>query len=394
MTPTAAAPAAAPAPAAPAPPRADRPRFTLCGDPRAEMAIARDLASIAASTEELLGPRLCGLLLIGGYARGEGGVVERAGELGPFNDYDLVAVLRGRAAGRHERARLRDLGHAWTQRLGVDVDLLPLSEADLPRLPPTLFWLDAALGGVRVVMGPSALAGRLPRLSPRRVSLDECGRLLMNRATGLALSNLEPSAGNEDRIARHGHKAAFACGDVRLLACGRYRPSHVEKLAELERLEDCPAVGADLVAAYRDAVAFRTRPDRWRPPGGDVAAWYARLRALVARWHLDHEAWRTGAPADPRAYAAFRGRLFRDLPDVRPGAAPLAALRAAATGAAPLLPYVGHPRERLARVAVALAYAPDEPASRAAAERLLGVPAGATDAVLRERLRALVQRGG
>ncbi|WP_437640426.1 hypothetical protein [Sorangium sp. So ce854] len=393
MTPAAAAPALAPAPAA-APSRPGRPRFTLCGDPRAEMAIARDLASIAASAEELLGPRLGGLLLLGGYARGEGGAVERAGELGPFNDYDLVAVVRGRAAGPHERARLRALGHALAQRLGVDVDLLPLSEDDLPRLPPTLFWLDAALGGVRVVMGPPALAGRLPRLSPRRVSLDECGRLLMNRAAGLALSNLEPSAGNDERLARHGHKAAFACGDARLLACGRYRPSHVEKLAELERLEGSPAVGADLVAAYRDAVAFRARPDRWRPPGGDLAAWYARLRALVARWHLDHEAWRAGAPADPRAYAAFRGRLFRDLPDVRPGAAPLAALRAALEGAAPLLPYVGHPRERLARAAVPLAYAPDDPASRAAAERLLGVPAGAPDVVLRERLRALVQRGG
>ncbi|WP_437681783.1 hypothetical protein [Sorangium sp. So ce131] len=378
--------------AAPAPPGPGAPRYTLSGDPRAEAAIARDLAEIAASVGDRLGPRLAAVLLIGSYARGEGGVAERGGELGPFNDYDLVAVVRGRAARFAEP--LRACGHAFTRRLGVDVDILPLSEDDLPRVPATLFWLDAALGGVRVVRGPAEVAARLRRPSARRVSLDECGRLLMNRAVGVALSNLEPARGNEDRMARHGHKAAFACGDVRLLACDRYRPSHAEKLAELERLEGSPSVSAELVAAYRDALAFRARPDRWRPPGGDLPAWYTRARALVARWHLEYEAWRTGAPAEPHAFATFRGRVFRALPDVRPGAAPLAALRAAVKGAAPLLPYVGHPRERLARAAVALGYAPADPASRAAAERLLGAPAGASDAVLRERLAALVQRGG
>jgi hypothetical protein len=249
-----------------------------------------------------------------------------------------------------------------------------------------------------VVSGSASIIARLRRLSPRRVPLDECGRLLANRAVGLALSNLEPVSGHEDRLARHGHKAIFACGDVRLLACDRYRPSHVEKLAELERLEGCPAVGAELVAAYRDALGFRVRPDRWRPPDGDLASWYARIRALAARSHLGYEAWRVGAPGEPRALATWSGRVFRDLPDVRPGAAPLAALRAALERAAPLLPYLGHPRERLARVAAALAYAPDDPETRATAAALLGVRvrAGqrAPDTVLHERLRALVLRGG
>jgi hypothetical protein len=368
------------------------PRFTLGGEPAAEARVARDLEAIGEAVAARLGPRLHALLLLGGYARGEGGVVAKAGELGPFNDYDLVVLVRGRA--RPLREPLRALGHALASRVGVDVDLFPLAEGDLSRVPPTLLWLDAALGGVRVVRGPAGAAGRIPRFTARRVPLDEAGRLLANRAAGLALSNLAPLAGNEARAARHGHKAALACGDAILLACDRYRPTHAEKLVELERLQGAPRVDADLVAAYRDAVAFRARPDRWRPPGGDLAWWYAGARALAARVHLGFEAWRAGAPPDPGGLAAWRGRLFPDLPDVRVGAAPLSALRAALAGAAPLRPYLGHPRERLARAAAALAYAPGDPAARAAAAALLGAPPGAPDAVLHERLSALIPRGG
>jgi hypothetical protein len=383
---------AEPSGVAPSPPSAAATGYTLCGDTGAEARIARDLATIAAAVEARLGPRLRALLLVGGYARGEGSVVARRGELGPFNDYDLVAVVRGRASSL--RRVLNEAGHALSLRLGVDVDLLPFSEDDLAHVPATLFWLDAALGGLLVVSGPAAILGRVRRFTARCVPLEEGGRLLANRAVGLALSNLEPAAGNEDRLARHGHKAALACGDARLLACDRYRPTHAEKLAELERLQGSPSVGTDLVSAYRDATAFRARPDLWRPPGGDLAAWYAQVRQLVARSHLDHEAWRVGAPAEPQAFARWPGRVFPDLPDVRAGAAPLAALRAAIERAAPLFPYVGHPRERLARVAVALAYGHDDPPTRAAAASLLGASDDAEDPVLHARLQALLQRGG
>lgn len=366
--------------------------YTLCGEPEAEARIGRDLSAIAASVKAGLGSQLRALLLVGGYARGEGSVVTRNGAAGPFNDYDLVAVVRGRASPL--RALLGELGRALAPRLGVHVDVLPFSEGALPHVPATLFWLDVALGGLLVVSGPAAIADRLPHISPRRVPLEECGRLLSNRATGLALSNLEPPLGNEERMAKHGHKAVLACGDARLLASDRYRPSHAEKLAELERLEGSPSVGVDLVSAYRDAAAFRARPDLWRPPGGDLFSWYARTRALIARSHLDFEGWRVGAPTEPHAFARWTGRVYPDLPDVCPGTAPLAALRAALERAAPLFPYVGHPRERLARAAVALAYAPDDPASRAAAAGLLGVPGDASNPVLHARLEALVERGG
>ena len=366
---------------------------TLAGDVRAEARIERDLREIAARVRQALGGDLAGLLLIGGYARNEGSLVDHGGELGPYNDYDLIAVVRGRAARRHDV--LDSIGEEETRRRGVDVDLWPVSEAGLERLPPTLFWLDVVLGGVELLDGDPALVDRLPRITARDVPLAEVGRLLTNRAVGLALSNLE-DVDRDHRRARHGHKAVLACGDARLLAADRYAATVAERSRELERLADAPGVGAELAAAYVDAVEFRRRPDRWRPAGEDLADWYARIRAAVGRWHLGFEAWRTGAPEEPLDFARYRGRLFAEAPDLSAPGTLLSAMRAAAKGDAPLWPWVGHPRERLARAAVALAYGADRDDCRREAARLLGIRGerALTDPSLHQALERLGARGG
>lgn len=343
---------------------------TLVGDAGAERRIQRDLERVAAAISERVGASLQALLLVGGYARREGSVVERGGALGPYNDYDLVAVVRGRPARWVDT--LNELGEEWTERLGVDVDVWPVSGDTLREAPATLFWLDVSLGGAEVLAGEPGVLHRLRPLTPRDVPLDECARLLVNRATGLALSSLE-AEDRDQRRARHGHKAVLAVGDARLLAANRYHGTLAERLAELERLVSAPSVGRDLVQAYADAVAFRRRPDDWKPRGGDVDGWFAQLRGRIGHWHLDYEAWRVGAPITPLSFARWRGTLFPELPDVRRGGAVAAALRAAVKREAPLFPWLGHPRERLARASVALAYGGYDPRCRREAAAIMGL---------------------
>ncbi len=366
-------------------------RRTLAGDADAEARIERDLGRIAATAQRGLGDDLRALLLVGGYARGEGSLVAHADGLGPYNDYNLVAVMASHASRWH--GTLARVGAELSGPLGVDVDLWPMDEATLPHVPATLFWLDIALGGRETIAGDPAVEGAIRTLTPRQVPLDECGRLLANRAVGLALSNLEVTD-HDLRRARHGHKAVLACGDVQLLAADRYLPTVAERLEQLEQLAGAPAVGETLVEAYRDAVAFRARPDLWRPPGGDLNRWYATTRERIGMWHLAYEAFRVGSPPSPAAFGAFRGRLFPAMPDVRPGGAIVSALRLRAQGVGGLLPWVGHPRERLARVAVALAYGHQAPGARAAAARLLALPVTADDERMHAALEALALRGG
>jgi hypothetical protein len=338
-----------------------------------------------------LGHDLAALILVGGYARGEGGLVSRGNELRAYNDFDLVAIVRNHRA-KSLRAPILALGRSLSEGLGIEIDLWPIDESALPTLPSTLFWLDVSLGGAEVLAGDPRVAGKVRAVKPREVPHAEAARLLANRAVGVALSNLERED-RDMRRARHGNKAVLACGDAFLLAADLYAPTVADRVTVLERQRRAPRVGDALADAYADAARFRRRPDEWRPPRGEsLDAWYARTVALVASKHLAYEAARVGTPETPAGYASFRGRLFRDAPDMSAG--PLAAIAARVRGRAPLWPFVGHPRERLARVAVALAYGHASSGCRAIAARLLGLEAGASDDALHSALLSLVEVSG
>ncbi len=363
---------------------------TAAGIADAESRISADLDTITQEVCARWSDRMHALLLVGGYARGEGGAVERGGAFGPYNDYDLVLITRDDA--KSARAPLLALGHTLTQRLGVEVELWPVERAALSTMHPTLFWLDVKQGGVEVLSGSPKVLDELPEITARDVPLAEAARLLANRATGLALSNFEP-VDRDLRKARHGHKAVLACGDALLLAADRYAPTVRARAAELERLRAAPAVGGSLRALYADAARFRARPDAWSPGAGlSLDAWYASVVSVVAKTHLAFEARRVGTPQTPAGYASSRIPLFAGAPDI--SALPFAALRAAARRRTPLTPWIGHPRERLARVAVALAYQPRGAGSRAIAARLLGLGPDPTDEALHGGLRQLTEVAG
>lgn len=344
-------------------------RRTLTGEGEAESQVHDDLTRITQGCVAALGSKLAGLLLVGGYARGEGSVVSKDGRLGPYNDYDLVAFVRGNV--RSARPALESVAHDCRDHVGVDVDVFPMLEDRVADVPATLFWLDVALGAAEWLVDEGQLARRLPARHVRDVPLEECGRLLSNRAVGLALSNLEKSDA-DFRRARHAHKAVLACGDSWLIAANRYPGTLALRRAELERLADAPNVGPELVDAYVQAVRFRARPDAWVRDAVDLPAWYERTRRLVASHHLRFEHWRLGAPRSVVDLACWSGRLYATLPDARLG--PLvSAVKLSVQRYGSLRPYYGHPRERLARAAALLAYSDEISAAvRLQAWTLLG----------------------
>src|SRR5262249_10821142 len=71
-------------------------QYTVDGDRAAEHQFAGDRGRLAKDASHIWGTELCALVLVGGYARGEGGVVIREGKAHPYNDYDLIAVVHRR----------------------------------------------------------------------------------------------------------------------------------------------------------------------------------------------------------------------------------------------------------------------------------------------------------
>ena len=346
--------------------------------------VRRDLDLVTKVAESTFGGELVALLLVGGYARGEGGAMGDDPDAASFNDYDLVAVVRRVDARAVEAAR--DVSRVATERVGIDVDVWPISVDAMQRPPATLFWLDVALGGVVVLSGSEQILRGARKIDARAVPLEEAARLLVNRATGLALSRLEGAGVNPLRTAMHVFKAVLACGDARLLASSAYASTVRRRSQRLESLAKARVAPEALADAYRDAADFRLRPHRFVAPR-DMEAWLDTWRVRIAEWHVAFESHRLGTPLTLMDLVRRRAPLYpRRVDGMRSGLP--AALRAVVKGHANLFPYIGHPRERLARASLALAYL-DATESRLEGARWFGIDAAQ---VPPEQLRDLLIR--
>jgi hypothetical protein len=357
--------------------------------PRAEARVSRDLSLITAETVTALGSDLEALVLVGSYARGEGGVSETTEGVRAFNDYDLLCVVPA-GAMRRARAALPAVAARCEALVGVSVDLWPITAEAIAHAPRTLFWLDAALGGARVLAGTDDVLAPLSGRSVRELPMDEAGRLLANRAAGLALSRLGGRWASPALWVRHAHKAVLACGDALLLGARVYVPGLSARRDALAAICANDGPHADLPMRYADALAFRRDAGRWSPPHQEsLSSWCSSVVTRVSEWHLTFERWRLGTPLDPVGYARWTGAVYPESEELRSLRGRAAALQSALRGV--VRGRIEHPRARLARAAVGLAYADDHDLPRLC-ETLL--PGGATNDGARTALERLVHAGG
>lgn len=243
-----------------------------------DAAVRRIRADLALIAEEVAraDPHVRALVLTGGFSRGEGTVRDGA----PVNDYDLVAI-RDRPFGG---ARLRRVAHDLTERIGLEVDLMPVWRARLPFVGRKLFWLDVRLGG-RVVMGDARELARVRRFDAAEVDRAEIARLLGNRAAGLLLAL--PGPGEPEDLPQRdlqAAKAALAAMDATLLHEGRYGARLRDRLA--------------MSRGHPDHALFALAVE-WKLSGGEGVA-------------LPDDWWDQAAACLLRAVDATRAREMRD----------------------------------------------------------------------------------
>ncbi len=299
--------------------------FTAARDAAADAALRAALPEIVAAVRGCALPGFAGLVLGGGYGRGEGGATA-AHRL--YNDLDLFVFLDAPEAAFPSFAqRLAPVAAAFTARLGVDVDFTLRTASRLRRDGRRLMVQELLRG--HVALDPAdfdlaAWSGVRPRAAAD-LSAGEAARLIMNRGMGLefARRRLAANGGRADAfVLRNLNKAVLGAGDARLIAEGRYA----------WRLDAREAALGD--AAYARACAFKRRPpddaaaasaalpptddaaaaSAALPPPDDAAATSAALpcaalpcAALPPTWDEAFAAWRAAAAA----LFARRGRELR-----------------------------------------------------------------------------------
>ena len=290
-------------------------RFVAGDAPELDRALADALAAIGAEIVAMRVPSLAGVVLGGGYGRGEGGLREckvesvkckvegmPVAECRLSNDLDFFAITKEGATDADAASvakALEPLSRRWSEKLGIDVDFMGRTPWRLRHDQERLMVQELIHGYVDVVgeKGEVLFAG-IERREPSDLPWMEAARLLMNRGMGLLFARVEK---NVDFTNRNINKCILGAGDARLIANRRYRWRAPERA---EALRD---------QMYRNAVAWKFRPkesavcdwsaarDVWRAAYEEVMEIGAREGALgrslrqAARWVVRRRT--LGAPA-------------------------------------------------------------------------------------------------
>lgn len=290
------------------------------------------------------------LVLLGGYGRGEGGVVHEDGEERPHNNLDLLLVTREEALGLRGRATTKSLGQELQRVLarigdeaGIGIDVGAIGDRALTRAPCLVMWSDMRQGH-RTLAGDARFVPSLASFRPAAVEVDDVARLVANRVTLLVINRallrrgamaLTPEV--RAAVVRHGMKAIVGVGDAFLFARGLYDGSYLVKRDRMRALGD--QAPAELQELYEEAIAYRLAPDPRAAPSTHAALsiWNDALLRMASTVHLGLEArrlrsadlaWKGYARANLRH--ALRdltlGRAARSARDLLAGRFPVSAV--------------------------------------------------------------------
>ena len=280
------------------------------------------LEGVAATLKLASGGALAGMVLCGGYGRGEGAVVsDPDGSEYAWNDVDLLPVARpgGLPALQEALKGVAKLEADFHAEFRADLDIgRPIDEAEIGTLKPVLLWLETARGH-RVIGGEPDLFSRSlrfdPMLSPGPV---EGEKLLLNRGAGLLMafskvcgrSVASYDCSDPGFARRNAAKARLALGDALLMAAGFYEtsvPAKEKAFSEAERaiwklLGGQASSFPDFASTYASGIAFKTDPGSHaeEPTSEELA----RLAGLWIACFGATERARTGSPwQGPAAFA-------------------------------------------------------------------------------------------
>lgn len=300
-------------------------RFTLDGDAGLEAHLA-GIGDLVRTGVERIVPRpwLDGVLLGGGYGRGEGGVLCTPEGDQPYNDLEFYVLVRGSTVFNswRYRSKLEALAHALSGPARVEVEFKVISVADLQRRPVTMFSYDLMRGHRRLCGPATLLNGCAHHGRAGDIPLAEATRLLMNRGTGLlfAREHLDHNpftAADADFVERNLAKAKLALGDAVLTACGRYHWSCRERARRLAALNPGEGMGwlESVRLEHAEGVEFKLWPHRTDRTAGKLEKDFVRIALLMRRVWLWLERRRLGTNfLSPIDYALHPASKCPDTP--------------------------------------------------------------------------------
>ena len=248
-------------------------RYTAADSPEADEAVARAVAGVGADVAALRIARLGGVVLGGGYGRGEGGVARRPGEKdGLSNDLDFHVVTEEGAGEADIEAIARALepvSRKWSGILGVDADFCrPKTPWRIRHDSRRLMIQELVRGYADVAGAPGSVLFRDVELRPPEdLPWTEAVRLLMNRGMGLLMS-LEPRG--DAFTARNLNKCVLGACDAALIARRGYKWKAAERAAAIGDGLYSAALEWKALPRAEPVCGWETARERWLAAADEV----------------------------------------------------------------------------------------------------------------------------
>lgn len=328
--------------------------FTLDGSDELEQQLERTCETIRIEIQKIIPSyQLEGLLLGGGYGRGEGGVLRMEGGDRPYNDLEFYVFIRGNhwLNERWFNTALQRLAHELAPVAGIEVEFKIISSVKLRRSPPSMFYYDLIAGHRCLLGAENMLAGCEHHCDARKIPLSEATRLLMNRCSGLLfarekLEQVSFNAADADFVGRNLAKAQLAFGDAVLTVFGQYHWSCLKRHERIRRLAPEIFPWYDTLRDHHAAgLRFKLHPYQAAPAQAELKAQHDATKAFALKTWLWLESRRLGNDfISARDYAL---NLQDKCPDTNPWRNRLVNAKAFGPSAFFVKRSRRHPRERV-----------------------------------------------
>ena len=204
------------------------------------------------------------IFLIGGYGRGEGGVLKVNNIEKPHNNFDFVIVAKDipKKDLQYLENTCKEIFDLHSIKQGLFVEFTTLSVNKLNNMDPLLITYDMKYGH-KLILGKSDILTNNKRFEVESIPSWDIRNLIVNRGTLLLINDLilnKNEIVEKDRkiIIKHWVKAIIGYGDALLYYLGKYDYSYVEKK---KRMQNETNVNKRFKSLYEKAMNFRFSPN-------------------------------------------------------------------------------------------------------------------------------------
>ncbi len=229
------------------------------------------------------------LILIGGYGRGEGGVVIENGVASAHNNLDLLYIHNGRVSSKTV-SLVNDLLQAISKKYNIGIDMFAINKQKLLNLNGLVIGYDMRHGH-KTLLGDSSFLKEHKSFSIYNIDTTDVRQLIVNRGTLLLINRLllqKESLTKKERklIIKHAIKAIIGYGDALLYFNNIYHWSYAKKQSNMS---ESTSIDPKIKTLYSEAILFRFMPNYEEYLLKDLQSWNDELIEIFSSIHLNCE---------------------------------------------------------------------------------------------------------